>query len=179
MVEGVEAALQFIEEDLSSTIADFDNLVDHGEITFDFLWALFPPNTYVRSFHGGTSQEFVAYARQFSYGADMAGRYATIRCDIVSNDGKAFGVSAESITIREYPGTRFILELPAYPLDHHPEKDKLCEHAVRRGKQYAEITRHYYEISGPAIVDKTSTFNSSPLKITVCFDVVRHRVTRS
>ncbi|EKM59476.1 uncharacterized protein PHACADRAFT_249997 [Phanerochaete carnosa HHB-10118-sp] len=165
IVEAIETALEFIDEDLGSTIADFDVLVNQGQITYHLLWALFPPNTYVRSFHRGTEQEFVAYGRQFAYQCTMMGNFGDIRCDIVSNDGKSFGVSEEHGKINEFPGTRLILELPCYPLEFHPEKEKLREHAVRRGKQYAEITRHFYEISGPAIIDKTSTFDTSPLKV--------------
>ncbi|GJE84885.1 P-loop containing nucleoside triphosphate hydrolase protein [Phanerochaete sordida] len=165
VLEGIETALQFISEDLGSTIADFEVLISQSEITYDLLWALFPPNTYIRSFHRGTEQEFVVYGREFSYQCSMAGNFVDIRCDIVSNDGKSYGVSEEHITINEFPGTRSIFDLAGYPLDYHPEKEKLEEHAIRRGKVYAEITRHFYEISGPAVVDKTSTFSSSPLKV--------------
>lgn len=165
ILESVETALQFIAEDLSDTIADFEVLVDQGEITYDMLWTLFPPNTYIRSFHRGTEQEFVAYAREFSYQCNMGGSFAKIRCDIVSNDGKSFGISEEYIMIPEFPGTRTILELPGYPLEYHSDQNGLWERAVHRGKVYADISRHFYEISGAAVVDKTSTFNSSPIKI--------------
>ena len=60
---GLETALEYIKEDLSEEIADAETLVSKGEVTFDLLWTLFPPNTYVCTYHEGTGRTAVGCAK--------------------------------------------------------------------------------------------------------------------
>ena len=142
-------------------------MTKQGEITYDLLWALIPPNTYLRAYHHGTEQEMVLYARQLSYNCTMEGNYVAVQCDIVNNDGKMFGIAQESIEIGEYKGTRAILDLAGYPLEFHPTKDTLRAHAIQRGKEFAGITRKFLECSGPAIIERNVLFNDVPVKCSV------------
>ncbi|KIP06048.1 hypothetical protein PHLGIDRAFT_119307 [Phlebiopsis gigantea 11061_1 CR5-6] len=171
-IEAIHAALQVIDEDFGRTILDLELMTKQGEITYDMLWALFPPNTYLRAYHHGTEQEMILYARQLSYNSTNEGNYAAIQCDIVSNDGKMFGIAQESIDIFEYKGTRAILDLAAYPLDYHPTKDTLRAHAIQRGKQFAGYTRQFLECSGPAIIERNVLFNDVPVKSSTTTDRV-------
>ena len=36
-------------------------------MTYDRLWALFPPNTFVHAYHSPTDQHFVAHIHSVSY----------------------------------------------------------------------------------------------------------------
>lgn len=166
-IEAIQAALQFIDEDFGRTIIDLGLMTKQGEITYDLLWALIPPNTYVRAYHQGTEQEMVLYARSISYECTMEGNYASVTCDIVNNDGKLFGIAQDMFAIPEYAGTRAILDLSVYPLDFYPEKDSLREHAIQRGKKFAGITRHFFECSGPAIIERSALFDNVPVKCSV------------
>lgn len=166
-VEAIQAALQFIDEDFGRTIIDLGLMTKQGEITYDLLWALIPPNTYLRAYHHGTEQELVLYARSLSYECTMEGNYASITCDIVNNDGKMFGIAQDAFAINEYAGTRAILDLAVYPFEFHPEKDSLREHAIKRGKKFAGITRQFLECSGPAVVERSALFDNTPVKASV------------
>lgn len=174
---GIQTALQYIAEDLTNTISNFDILTSQGEITYQLLWALFPPNTYVRVYHHHTEQELVMYARNIAYVNTSQRSYAAITCDIITNDGKTFGIAQEVAEIDEFRGSRPIRDLPVYPLDCHLDKDDLFNHAVKRGKQFASITRHFYDCSGFAVVDpKTADEKAQPVKSSVGVHLKRRSI---
>lgn len=153
LIKGIDTALLYLQEDWGETETDFDTLLAQGEITYDLLWALFPPNTYVRAYHTGTEQELVLYSRSMAYQVTPMGSFAVLKCDLVNNDGKAFGLAVDSRTINQFAGTRRLTDLPIVPLELYAEKDRLRELAIRRGKQFANIDRYFCECSGPAVVE--------------------------
>lgn len=168
LIKGIETALLYLQEDWSETEADLDTLVAQGEITYDLLWALFPPNTYVQVYHEGTEQELVLHSRGLTYQCTPAGNFAALKCDLINNDGRMFGLAVDIKKIDQYAGSCQILSLPVVPLELYPEREKLREHAIRRGKQFAGITRYFCECSGPATVDRSLQIEATAVKITVC-----------
>lgn len=42
-IEGIQAAIAFIEEDFKETIDVFNSLTSKGQTTYDYLWTLFRP----------------------------------------------------------------------------------------------------------------------------------------
>lgn len=43
MIEELGVALQYLAQDHGSTRATLESLADHDEVTFELLWAIFPP----------------------------------------------------------------------------------------------------------------------------------------
>jgi hypothetical protein len=161
LVEDLATALQFVAEDYGEIIADFTRLVSSGEITFDLLWALFTPNTLVYHYHEYTDQHQLLCVR----GVYLDQRknkswYLTVVCDVVSHDGKAFGMARDSsLEIDEYKGARKIQDLRVYPWKYNLNANAIFDRAVCRGKKFAQMAAYsYHEISGMAmkevIIDK-------------------------
>lgn len=148
-------ALQFIDEDHGGNIADLSRLTAHEEITYDLLWALIPPNTLLYRFHQFVEGDQIMLARSVTYKKRPDNSYfAQIACDVISNDGSqgnSFGLARELLEINQFYGSHRIQDLPAYPLDYHKDKKTVREHAIHRGKRFAQITRNNFEISGPAM----------------------------
>ncbi|TFY64130.1 hypothetical protein EVJ58_g2831 [Rhodofomes roseus] len=151
-LEGVEAALRFIEEDLRETIYNFDTLEKQQQITYEYLWALFRPNTHVYAYHRETGQYQVALAKALHYRETKQGHFVDIECDIIVHDDLAFGLSELTLRIPRFLGTRSILGLPVYPFAYHPTQDAYFQFAVRRGRRYADLRLHFCQHEGTASV---------------------------
>jgi len=153
LIADINIAIQYVLEDYATNFADLESLTALQSITFDLLWALFPPNTLVFHHHQYTEQERILQVRSFDICQDLS-IYAKITCDIVVDDGNAFGIAQESVEIDMFKGTRKIYELAAFPLRFYRDQDALRERALQRGRKFATLIGHTYgEISGPALCE--------------------------
>lgn len=150
--------LQFITEDLGDLIMSFRENNDLGQVTFQLLYALFPPNTYVYHSHQYVEQDQILLCRKLSYEKTQTGMVAALSCDIITNNGRTFGYAREVVQIPDFNGTSKIRDLPVYPLDFHIDKTDIYNHAVERGKRFAKIQRHLYDGTGLAFNEKRRTF---------------------
>ncbi|TBU57514.1 P-loop containing nucleoside triphosphate hydrolase protein [Dichomitus squalens] len=150
LMDGIKAALRLIEEDLADTIKDFNLLVSKKQITYAYLWALFPPNCYVHGYDSATDQHFVAHAKASQYRYTREGNYLEIQCDIIVHDATEFGLAEYEFKIPQFSGAYSILELPVCPLDYYPDSAALREKAISRGKVYANLRMHFYQHQGIA-----------------------------
>ncbi|KAF8526674.1 P-loop containing nucleoside triphosphate hydrolase protein [Hysterangium stoloniferum] len=153
MISDISLALQFIEEDQGGNIADFGQLVSHGEITYDLLWALFPPNTVAYYYHEMTEQDVLVIVRSVKYRQHYGGSYLEVTADCIRDDGKMFGLAKDmDQKIVIFSGSRKIQDLSIFPLKYHPKADEIKEHSISRGKRFLEMKGAcYHEISGPAM----------------------------
>jgi len=152
-LEGVGAALRFIEEDLRPSIEAVGALLSQGRITYDYVWALIRPNTYVYTQHSATGQHFVAIARVIHYRKTTDGReYIEVECDIIVHDDLAFGLSRIIVEIPRFSGACSILDMVIYPFSYHPAHDAFYQTAVSRGRRYATLRLHFCEHAGVASV---------------------------
>lgn len=163
LIFDLTTTLQFIAEDLGGTLSRFQRLISLGKITYELLWALFPPNTFVYRFHPFIEQHQVLLFRSLSYKSDHTGQYATLTCNIITNNGSAFGLARETLNILSFPGTYKIQDLPVYPLDCHSDKKGVYEHAVRRGKRFAGINRQLFDATGFAFGEKINMLDKPKL----------------
>ena len=87
-IEVLEETLHFIKEQHGDNIDEFDSLIRQGSITYDLLWALFPPNELTYQFFTLTEQDQILRARHHSYEETQQGSFFLIVCDIITNDGE-------------------------------------------------------------------------------------------
>ncbi|KAK1235038.1 hypothetical protein PQX77_001747 [Marasmius sp. AFHP31] len=155
LINDIEAAIQFIEEDFSDVIPNLEELLNrHQQITYELLWAIFKPNTLIYHFHALTEQDQILLVQSLDYERTSEGNYAGIYCRIIHNDGVSVGYTHEYLKIDEFSGAQKVLALPTYPLDYHPDKVALRERVIKRGKKFMQIAndkRCLYEISGPGM----------------------------
>ncbi|KAJ6488032.1 P-loop containing nucleoside triphosphate hydrolase protein [Mycena sanguinolenta] len=158
LIADLSTALQYIQEDFAALVEKFDKISDSHQISFLDLWALFPPNVLSYRWHIYTEQQQILLTQTFEYRARRSGDlYAYIECDVINNDGNSFGIARESIEIDVYRGARRVQDLILFPLDYHPDKEKIREAAIKRGKRFASLPQHSYNnISGPAMKEKTN-----------------------
>ena len=167
LIEGIRASLRFINEDLGETINDVHTLLGRGQITYAYLWALFPPNTYIHGYDSATDQHFVAFAKALSYERSQdEGNFVQLQCDIIAHDDDGIGLAECMFKIPQFSGAYSILELPVCPLEFYPGREALRKKAISRGKVYANTRMHFYEHQGTATL---CVGNGEGLKLSVGF----------
>lgn len=171
-MDALKAALQYIEEDHSRNIDEYNALVSERSITYDLLWTLFPPNTLVYRLHPLAEHDQVLLARNGVYEScslfkylrsegELDSDYFEIDCEFITDDGKSFGSAQEDIIILKFEGTRKIQDLPVYPVKYHGNANRLRETAIARGKQYAAMTDFTYAHSLVSLLMETAKVNGS------------------
>ncbi|KAF7344584.1 AAA family [Mycena sanguinolenta] len=158
LIADISTALQYIQEDFADLVEKLNHISTSQQISFRDLWALFPPNILSYRFHIYTEQQQILLVQTFEYRYRRSGDpYAYIECDVINNDGNSFGIARESIEIDVYRGARRVQDLILFPLDYHPDKEKIRAAAIKRGKRFAGLPQHSYNnISGPAMKEKTN-----------------------
>lgn len=158
LISDIEAALQFTEEDYAKTIYEVKTQTEEGRISYNLLWALLSPNSLVFRRESFVEQDQILRVRKVDYGQSSNGaRFASIKCDVIRDDGESFGLAYESLTIDEFPGMRQIRDLDVYPLNMHPESAAIMDQAVARARRFLHVKQTLFETHGSAIREKENT----------------------
>ncbi|KAH7078251.1 P-loop containing nucleoside triphosphate hydrolase protein [Paraphoma chrysanthemicola] len=158
VVDELGVALQYISEDYASTQASLTSLAEHDEITFDLLWALFPPNSIVYTKSNLLREPQILKLQKGEFGQLPSGaRYYALNLQYLSHDGEKLGWAPKTIQIGQFDGAKKVYNLLVVPLDHLPEKEKVCAELTQRGKRYLELLNAprgtYQEYVGAAIAE--------------------------
>lgn len=166
-IADIKVAISYVEDEYKALFTELNNLLPRKTITFQLLWTIFLPNTLVYTFDHSTEQPRIVLCQSFEYERAQDGSTkATMQCDIIRNDGRAFGVARESLTIcKSFKGMRSISDLGAYPLQFHGDPEGTRRKCIDRGQKFVAMNCNkfnYREISGPGIgVDGRKKFNVS------------------
>jgi hypothetical protein len=158
LVDELGVALQYIAQDYESTQASLASLSEHEEVTFDLLWALFPPNTTVYTKSNLLREHQVCKLQKGEYGQLSSGaRYYELNLKYISHDGEKLGWAEKTLQIGSFDGAKKVFNLNVVPLDKLPSKDAVCAELRRRGKRYMELldapNGTYQEYTGAAITE--------------------------
>ncbi|KAJ7145354.1 P-loop containing nucleoside triphosphate hydrolase protein [Mycena crocata] len=145
--------VEFTDQHWSSVDSDLARHLPRQEITFELLWALIQPNTYVYQRFRATEQDQLLYARRTFYPRRQDGsQYFRVSCEVVHNDGDLFGIASIWVEIDAFEGTKKIQDLKTYPVEYHANHQHIREQAIARGKQFAAFQNPAYkEVTGTAI----------------------------
>lgn len=151
-------ALQYIAEDYASTQASLTSLLEHDEITFDLLWAIFPPNVTVYTKNNLLREPQILKLQKGEFGQLPSGaRYFVLNLQYLSHDGEKLGWTPKTIQIGQFDGAKKVYNLVVVPLNHLPEKETVCAELTKRGKRYLELLEAprgtYQEYVGAAIAE--------------------------
>lgn len=157
-IDELGVALQYIAQDYAPTQASLASLAEHGEITFDLLWALFPPNTTVYTKNNLLRQHQILKLQKGEYGALPSGaKYYGLDLRYISHDGEKFGWTEKTFQISQFEGAKKIYNLSVVPLKHLPGEDGICKELTTRGKRYLELIQApkgtYQEYVGAAVTE--------------------------
>jgi len=151
----LELLVRFLQSHFASAIKTLPKLLEHGEITFDLLWALFRPNSIVYSVDEHSEQP---ECTMVDFGDDkegMRGRFFGLDVRNINWDGKVFGEVSDIIVIYEFPGAQPITSLDAFPLEYHQDMGTVKSTLIKRGRRFTALAGvHHCAYSGLAHVKK-------------------------
>lgn len=145
-IEHLTLLNNYIDADYASVKQRLDPLLEHGEITFDLLWAFFLPNTLCYTKCGGSTEAMCLKLDWVSEKCSPArGKCLSMECHYVDYDGRNFGECKAIVEIPEFLGTCRIDSLPIYPFGYHPDVDSLKQKLVARGRKFGTLTGMQYK----------------------------------
>jgi hypothetical protein len=158
LIDELGVALQYIAQDYASTQASLASLAEHDEITFDLLWALFPPNTTVYTKGNLLREHQICKLQKGEYGSLPSGaKYYALSLRYISHDGEKLGWAEKTVQIGPFDGAKKVYNLTVVPLERLPAKGAVCAELKKRGKRYMELLDAprgtYQEYTGAAIAE--------------------------
>jgi hypothetical protein len=158
LVDELGVALQYITQDYASTQASLDSLSEHDEISFDLVWALFPPNTTVYTKNNLLREHQVFKLQKGEYGSTASGaKFFELNLRYISHDGEKLGWAEKTMHISSFDGAKKVFNLNVVPLSRLPTKDDVCTELIKRGKRYLELldapNGTYQEYAGAAVTE--------------------------
>ena len=135
----VDLLIRFLQEHYASTIKTLPELLGRGEMTFDLLWTLFPPNTVIYT--------SCVYSEEpkcliFDYGEEKIlkkGKFYVLQCRYLDFNGKHLGEVISNLLIPEFRGAKVITSLESFPLAFHKEMGKVKSELIERGRRFASL----------------------------------------
>lgn len=161
LLEDIRLALDFHKEEYASEIASLESLLRAGDITYELLWAIFPPRCQLYS-EENLLQEPQVYNLVTTRGRDKdgmppqplpftqptlrpsSGRRVTdprqkgleVIAELLHFNGQNIGWVEDGIQINEYQGAKKINSLEIYPLGYHTNAQHVRDTQYRHGQTY-------------------------------------------
>ena len=132
--------LKVMDELLSEMSQTIFALQTKKQISYEYLWTIFPKDIIVYSRVDGQDR---------LYQVVEISRYSgSVACQYVQFDGTIFGMARTTLYIGYFPGARSISDLSVYPIGFHPDPN-LEKRLAERGRQILDFQDIcYQEYSG-------------------------------
>jgi hypothetical protein len=147
----IRAALKWVESEYSHMSVGLETMKTEGKITFEYLWALLPPNVLVLSKEDVFNQDRLYRVRRHSLERTQNGVILALDSQYTDSNGKTLGHVATKLSIPNFEGAVPITSLPFYPLECHPDAPSICQKLLARGKAqlaYHKSGHQFREYSG-------------------------------
>ncbi|KAK7018183.1 p-loop containing nucleoside triphosphate hydrolase protein [Favolaschia claudopus] len=181
--------IEFLQTEYANTIQKISNFVKHGEITFDFMWAVFTPGNVIFS-TCNTTGEPRAYrlhriVKQPGRTSLAENPHWVLTCEYVealtpspSGNGLEVIFATEKVEIPYFSGVKQIAQLAAYPGHFHPDSEQLQNRLIERGRRWMALReRHHKEYTGIAVRWREMTIVPERERVQVSGRIMIDRVT--
>lgn len=153
----LEILITYLDEDFADTKKALYPMLEAGIITFEYLWALFKPNTILYSSTYGDEELPRAFKAIYSKenASFMKGKWYSIEARYLDYDGKTFGMATVHGEVPSFSGARKISSLPCYPLKYHKDVENAKTELIERGKKFVALQgMNYKTYAGMTFVKK-------------------------
>lgn len=163
--------MEFLKSHYASTIESRQALLEHGEIRFDLLWTLFPPNiiVYTESYEYNVPR---CLRLDWSEEVRVRGRKVfTLDCRYLGYDGDSLGDISISLGIQEFRGEEKIKSLDVFPLNYHVRAEEVRTNLITLGQKFISLRgMHHLEHDGFAFIRKDGNVHMMYMKGRVMID---------
>lgn len=152
-VAHLDLLISYIRDKYASLSEQINDLLQHGEITYDLLWFLFKPNEIVYTTCDGTGKP---RCLRFGIGEEKStlfGPVFNLGCQYLDSDGEKVGFASIDLNIPKFTGVKRIASLPCFPLQYHPQKGQVTAELIACGKKFYSLRgSHHCHCKGKAFV---------------------------
>ena len=126
-------------------------LGDNGLVTFDYLWALFEPDTVIYQQSDGQDRLFKLVSSSYRNLGETV--MFSLTCRYIDCDGDTFGYVTTSLALNHFDGIKPISELSIMPINLHLRTDDIWDKLQKRGECFVGLKGfHYKSYSGLSII---------------------------
>ncbi|KAG6054423.1 hypothetical protein E4U17_003792 [Claviceps sp. LM77 group G4] len=170
----LKVLIKYLDKDYAKVKKSLYPMLDSGIISFEYLWALWKPNTLVFSGTYGQTEDPRVFKLDMAArrSSPFQGDFYVVEGKYLEFDGKRFGLGSITEEIADFHGTRKISSLPFYPLSYHKDEPKMRQMLIERGKKFVSLGGIYLkEYSGLAYMKRKKgavmKFHLQPSRIMV------------
>lgn len=161
----LDQLLQFLDNYFTSTRKSLIPLVEHFEITYELLWALFRPNALLYTTCPGSEQSRCLI---FDSGKEKwvspEEKQFELQCRYFGYNGKSFGEVTTFFYIPRFNGVKSIASLNIFPLQYHESKTEITRNLVEQGRRFTTLMgSHHCNYKGLAYIQQAA----GPFQFTV------------
>lgn len=153
----LDMLVKYLDEEYAATKKNLYPMLEAGIISFEYMWALFKPNTICYATAYGDEDEPRAFKISYSQEVQdiLRGTFYSVEGRSLEYNGKQFGMASITEEIRQFSGTRRIDTLSCYPITYHKQRDRVTAHLIERGKKFITLQgMNYKTYAGMAYVKK-------------------------
>lgn len=132
-----------IEPEITPHLETKDDLISHGVITYDYLWALFPPDTEVYTQTDAGERLYIA--RRCWYKKLVRSTTFVIDCEFIDFDGTILGYGLDRLEIEQFGGHQQISEINPIPTAFVPNLQEVRRRRTERGKAFESLMGVHYK----------------------------------
>ncbi|KAF4335597.1 TOB3 (member of AAA-ATPase family) [Fusarium beomiforme] len=134
-----------IHAEIEPRIEQASDLMKNGVISFDYVWALFEPESEVYTKIEGRDRLFAMSSGNYSKTSDGTVAYM-LNVRYIDTDGDIFGYTETSLTILPFENIKPILDLEVLPAHFCPGFDKVKKKLVQRGRVFESLRGIHHNI---------------------------------
>ncbi|KAG4435642.1 hypothetical protein IFR05_008864 [Cadophora sp. M221] len=174
----LKVLLKYLDKDYAATKKTLYPMLESGLISFEYLWALYKPNTLAYTTTYGSADEPRAFKIELAEkeASFMKGEWYNIEGKYLEYDGKTWGMGTMDCDVPAFKGARKITSLNCYPLKYHKNEEKLRADLIARGKKFVSLQGvNYKSHEGMAYVKKKRQIIKVNINGRIMIDPAIHR----
>lgn len=139
--------------------------MEHFEITYELLWALFRPNALLYTTCPGSEQpRCLIFDSGEEKWTSPGEKQFELQCRYFDYNGKSFGEVTTFLYISRFYGVKKIASLDVFPLQYHESKTEVTRNLVERGRKFTTLMgTHHCNYKGLAYIQQAA----GPFQFTV------------
>jgi hypothetical protein len=141
--EHAELLQKLLAEEFKDTIEATIDMKGQGVMTYEHLWTIFQPGSFIYSKQQGQDRIFKLVSSRYGHDRNSNPVF-WLTCQYVDYDGSRFGTQKLNLKIPAFEGTKSITSLQSYPLDNHHNKEELKTRLIERGTKIESFSGCYY-----------------------------------
>lgn len=124
------------------------DLLSNGLVTFEYLWAIFEPDTEV--FETSDTGDRLYISRDCYYRQNMHSKTFILSCDYIDYNGTILGWASQNLSIGQFEGHMRIAQVDPVPSALVPNLSEIKQRLTERGKAFEALKgMHYKTYTGP------------------------------